>query len=102
MIPALAPGPDVQRDDVSIRGRGIELVPVERESLHARFAAAFQSLRKGTDVAPENAAVDCVDRLDCIGALDEQDAIVDQGRRFVGTGGQRQCPGDTEMTDSVL
>ncbi len=102
VVPAHGAGLHVQRDDVAIRSRGIELVPIDRESLHSSFAPVFQRLRKRSDVTPQNTAVAGVDGFDGVGALYEQHSVVDQGRGFVGTRWQSQCPSDAETADGRL
>ena len=91
MIPHNLPGFDIERDQVHIRRRNKELVAIDRK---ITFDADPGLLRKLPRVLPEQISGGSVQGLDAVSvAMDEQNAIVNQRRCFVGAIRQRPAPG---------
>ncbi len=101
-VPAQLTAFHIQCDDMAVGGGGVEFVLVDRQTAHARLAAAVKLVRQRANVLPENRAIGGIDRFYRIGAFDEQHAVVDQGCGLIGTWRQRESPGDAQIAHRIL
>jgi hypothetical protein len=101
VVPDDAAGFDVEGDEVRVGSGNEERAGVDREvPLEVPFDAGTVAFGKLACIVPEQITGGGVERLHTVAkAVNEDNAIVNQRRVFVGPVGQRPGPGDTEGGD---
>ena len=105
MIPHHLPGLGIERDDVGVRGRDVQIVSIDRHVALGQLIGILREQlgRKVALVFPDQVAGGAVERLDLVAVvIEEQHAIVDDRRRLGGTRVHRPRPRRLEVLDVVL